>query len=191
MGGLSRCRSSCTSRKGCFAPLYTEAIKESKVEEPRKRETVSMMLTKYAAYNTFHHCEQCHQYMDFTSASQVQPPCPCLLPNGDFYGRNKRSQCQALDTYVWDGASCFWAKWRKQLIKMTLGLLGLQAGRGEEKKELICVLSPFIRMVTFVMLRLESSWGVSAVAQHDQQGLGSIGMQVRSHTQHSGLGTQH
>ena len=33
-----------------------------------------MMLTKYAAYNTFHHCEQCHQYMDFTSASQVWPP---------------------------------------------------------------------------------------------------------------------
>ncbi|XP_037364649.1 GREB1-like protein [Talpa occidentalis] len=48
-----------------------EAIKEPKVEEPRKRETVSMMLTKYAAYNTFHHCEQCHQYMDFTSASQM------------------------------------------------------------------------------------------------------------------------
>lgn len=32
-----------------------------------------MMLTQYAAYNTFHHCEQCHQYMDFTPASQVQP----------------------------------------------------------------------------------------------------------------------
>lgn len=32
-----------------------------------------MMLTKYAAYNTFHHCEQCHQYMDFTPNSQVQP----------------------------------------------------------------------------------------------------------------------
>lgn len=60
------------------APLYTEVIKESKAEEPRKRETVSMMLTKYAAYNTFHHCEQCHQYMDFTSASQVQPLCLCL-----------------------------------------------------------------------------------------------------------------
>uniref|UniRef100_G1R543 GREB1 like retinoic acid receptor coactivator n=1 Tax=Nomascus leucogenys TaxID=61853 RepID=G1R543_NOMLE len=48
-----------------------EVIKESKVEEPRKRETVSIMLTKYAAYNTFHHCEQCRQYMDFTSASQM------------------------------------------------------------------------------------------------------------------------
>ena len=64
----------------CFVFFHTEAIKESKAEEPRKRETMSMMLTKYAAYNTFHHCEQCHQYMDFTSASQVPPPCSCLLP---------------------------------------------------------------------------------------------------------------
>ncbi|KAF5919205.1 hypothetical protein HPG69_003845 [Diceros bicornis minor] len=67
-----------------LAGVKQEAIKESRIEEPRKRETVSMMLTKYAAYNTFHHCEQCHQYMDFTSASQVQPLCPCLLPNMDF-----------------------------------------------------------------------------------------------------------
>ncbi|XP_066871655.1 GREB1-like protein isoform X2 [Kogia breviceps] len=54
-----------------LAGVKQEGIKESKVEEPRKREAVSMMLTKYAAYNTFHHCEQCHQYMDFTSASQM------------------------------------------------------------------------------------------------------------------------
>nr|KAF6358303.1 GREB1 like retinoic acid receptor coactivator [Pipistrellus kuhlii] len=53
------------------AGVKQEAIKESRAEEPRKRETVSMMLTKYAAYNTFHHCEQCHHYMDFTSAAQV------------------------------------------------------------------------------------------------------------------------
>ncbi|XP_042531211.1 GREB1-like protein [Dipodomys spectabilis] len=54
-----------------LAGVKQEVIKECKVEEPRKRETVSMMLTKYAAYNTFHHCEQCHQYMDFTPASQM------------------------------------------------------------------------------------------------------------------------
>uniref|UniRef100_A0A8D2AWY9 GREB1 like retinoic acid receptor coactivator n=1 Tax=Sciurus vulgaris TaxID=55149 RepID=A0A8D2AWY9_SCIVU len=54
-----------------LAGIKQEVIKECKAEEPRKRETVSMMLTKYAAYNTFHHCEQCHQYMDFTSASQM------------------------------------------------------------------------------------------------------------------------
>nr|XP_060631132.1 GREB1-like protein isoform X1 [Anolis sagrei ordinatus] len=61
-----------------MSPVYTEQVqkvkqetsKEMKAEEPRKRNTVSMMLTKYAAYNTFHHCEQCHQYMDInTSAS--------------------------------------------------------------------------------------------------------------------------
>nr|DBA24372.1 TPA: hypothetical protein GDO54_012040 [Pyxicephalus adspersus] len=40
-------------------------------DESRKRETVSMMLTKYASFNTFHHCEQCHQYMDVGSSSQV------------------------------------------------------------------------------------------------------------------------
>ncbi|XP_075388810.1 GREB1-like protein isoform X3 [Tenrec ecaudatus] len=54
-----------------LAGVKQEEIKESKVEESRKRETMSMMLTKYAAYNTFHHCEQCHQYMDFTAASQM------------------------------------------------------------------------------------------------------------------------
>ncbi|XP_045637876.1 GREB1-like protein isoform X2 [Ursus americanus] len=54
-----------------LAAVKQEAIKDVKAEEPRKRGTVSMMLTKYAAYNTFHHCEQCHQYMDFTSASQM------------------------------------------------------------------------------------------------------------------------
>lgn len=61
-----------------FAPLYTEAIKELKVEEPRKRDTTSMVLTKHAAYNTFHHCEQCRPYMDFASASQVWPLCSRL-----------------------------------------------------------------------------------------------------------------
>lgn len=54
-----------------FFSLSTEISKETKSEEPKKRETVSKMLTKYAAYNTFHHCEQCHQYMDINSAAQV------------------------------------------------------------------------------------------------------------------------
>ncbi|KAM5157430.1 GREB1-like protein [Mantella aurantiaca] len=58
--------------------LYTVHIPQAKQEssgsrsdEHRKRETVPMMLTKYASYNTFHHCEQCHQYMDVGSASPV------------------------------------------------------------------------------------------------------------------------
>ncbi|KFQ09967.1 GREB1-like [Haliaeetus albicilla] len=62
-----------------ISPVYTEQLsrvkqetsKETKSEEPKKRETVSMMLTKYAAYNTFHHCEQCHQYMDINPAAQI------------------------------------------------------------------------------------------------------------------------
>uniref|UniRef100_A0A8D0GT40 GREB1 like retinoic acid receptor coactivator n=1 Tax=Sphenodon punctatus TaxID=8508 RepID=A0A8D0GT40_SPHPU len=61
------------------SPVYTEQLskvkqesnKETRVEELRKRETMSMMLTKYAAYNTFHHCEQCHQYMDINPAAQM------------------------------------------------------------------------------------------------------------------------
>ncbi|XP_074132442.1 GREB1-like protein isoform X3 [Sminthopsis crassicaudata] len=54
-----------------LAGIKQEAKKEAKFEESQKRETVSMMLTKYAAYNTFHHCEQCHQYMDISPASQM------------------------------------------------------------------------------------------------------------------------
>ncbi|NXP54406.1 GRB1L protein, partial [Heliornis fulica] len=62
-----------------ISPVYTEQLsivkqetsKETKSEEPKKRETVSMMLTKFAAYNTFHHCEQCHQYMDINPAAQI------------------------------------------------------------------------------------------------------------------------
>ncbi|XP_018427188.1 PREDICTED: GREB1-like protein [Nanorana parkeri] len=57
------------------SPLYTGQTKQDSSgghsDESRKRETVSMMLTKYASYNTFHHCEQCHQYMDVGSASQM------------------------------------------------------------------------------------------------------------------------
>ncbi|XP_062986689.1 GREB1-like protein isoform X2 [Elgaria multicarinata webbii] len=62
-----------------MSPVYTEQLqrikqepsKETKAEEPRKRDTVSMMLTKYAAYNTFHHCEQCHQYMDINPSAPM------------------------------------------------------------------------------------------------------------------------
>ncbi|XP_064410250.1 GREB1-like protein [Latimeria chalumnae] len=61
-----------------ISPIYTEKLSKIKQEKNKdahkdrvpKRETVSMMLTKYSAYNTFHHCEQCHQYTDFNSATQ-------------------------------------------------------------------------------------------------------------------------
>lgn len=61
-----------------ISPLYTEKSFSTKQDstgvrpdDPRKRETISMMLTKYASYNTFHHCEQCHQYMDVSATSQT------------------------------------------------------------------------------------------------------------------------
>ncbi|OXB84407.1 UNVERIFIED_CONTAM: hypothetical protein H355_010834 [Colinus virginianus] len=35
------------------------------------RQTTRMRLSKYAAYNTYHHCEQCHQYMGFNPRYQL------------------------------------------------------------------------------------------------------------------------
>lgn len=37
-----------------------------------RRQTTRMRLSKYAAYNTYHHCEQCHQYMGFNPTYQVK-----------------------------------------------------------------------------------------------------------------------
>ncbi|XP_075682477.1 GREB1-like protein [Rhinoderma darwinii] len=68
----------CDPKYRHISPLYTEnnlLTKQDSLrvrpDDPLKRETVSMMLTKYASYNTFHHCEQCHQYMDVRSTSQT------------------------------------------------------------------------------------------------------------------------
>lgn len=36
-----------------------------------RRRTCRIKLSKYAAYNTYHHCEQCHQYLGFNSRYQV------------------------------------------------------------------------------------------------------------------------
>ncbi|XP_019376302.1 PREDICTED: protein GREB1 [Gavialis gangeticus] len=35
------------------------------------RQTTRMRLSKYAVYNTYHHCEQCHQYMGFNPRYQL------------------------------------------------------------------------------------------------------------------------
>uniref|UniRef100_A0A669EM04 Growth regulating estrogen receptor binding 1 n=1 Tax=Oreochromis niloticus TaxID=8128 RepID=A0A669EM04_ORENI len=37
-----------------------------------RRRTARIKLSKYAAYNTYHHCEQCHQYLGFNSRYQVR-----------------------------------------------------------------------------------------------------------------------
>uniref|UniRef100_G1NSU0 Growth regulating estrogen receptor binding 1 n=1 Tax=Myotis lucifugus TaxID=59463 RepID=G1NSU0_MYOLU len=36
-----------------------------------RRQTARMRLSKYAAHNTYHHCEQCHQYMGFHPRYQL------------------------------------------------------------------------------------------------------------------------
>lgn len=37
-----------------------------------KHRTKSVRLSKFAAHNTFHHCEECHHYCDASPASQVR-----------------------------------------------------------------------------------------------------------------------
>ncbi|KAM8877777.1 LOW QUALITY PROTEIN: protein GREB1 [Synchiropus picturatus] len=37
-----------------------------------RRRTTRIKLSKYAAYNTYHHCEQCHQYLGFHPRYQMQ-----------------------------------------------------------------------------------------------------------------------
>ncbi|XP_025783244.1 protein GREB1 [Puma concolor] len=47
-----------------------------------RRQTARMRLSKYAAYNTYHHCEQCHHYMGFHPRYQLYEStlhCLCLL----------------------------------------------------------------------------------------------------------------
>lgn len=48
-----------------------KTIKKCKIKESKKRETLSIILTKYVLYNTCYSCEGCHQCMDSTSASQM------------------------------------------------------------------------------------------------------------------------
>lgn len=44
---------------------------EGESQTAAKRETKSIRLTKFAAHNAFHHCEQCHHYCEAGPASQV------------------------------------------------------------------------------------------------------------------------
>ncbi|XP_061835252.2 GREB1-like protein isoform X1 [Nerophis lumbriciformis] len=45
--------------------------KEEKGQVEAKQETKSIRLTRYAAHNAFHHCEQCHHYCDASPAAQL------------------------------------------------------------------------------------------------------------------------
>uniref|UniRef100_A0A665UWB5 Growth regulating estrogen receptor binding 1 n=1 Tax=Echeneis naucrates TaxID=173247 RepID=A0A665UWB5_ECHNA len=55
------------------SPVYSDKmpkfIKES--QTPPERETKSIRLSRFAAHNAFHHCEQCHHYCEAGPASQL------------------------------------------------------------------------------------------------------------------------
>ncbi|NXG56382.1 GREB1 protein, partial [Hemiprocne comata] len=53
--------------------VNTEDSSRSRRQEDMytRRQTTRMRLSKYAAYNTYHHCEQCHQYMGFNPRYQL------------------------------------------------------------------------------------------------------------------------
>ncbi|KAB5562529.1 hypothetical protein PHYPO_G00018820 [Pangasianodon hypophthalmus] len=57
-----------------YSPDFTPNVERN----PRRQEdlylrrrTARIKLSKYAAYNTYHHCEQCHQYMGFNPRYQL------------------------------------------------------------------------------------------------------------------------
>ncbi|KAM8839118.1 GREB1-like protein isoform 2-T7 [Synchiropus picturatus] len=63
------------------SPVYSDGMARSTRDikqevgcQPRKRETKSIRLSRFAAHNAFHHCEQCHQYCEPGPASQL-PEC--------------------------------------------------------------------------------------------------------------------
>ncbi|XP_041105607.1 protein GREB1 isoform X2 [Polyodon spathula] len=60
------------------SPVYSREHTFSSEGSSRKQEdvylrrrTTRMKLSKYAAYNTYHHCEQCHQYMGLSPRYQL------------------------------------------------------------------------------------------------------------------------
>ncbi|XP_063039766.1 protein GREB1 [Engraulis encrasicolus] len=61
-----------------ISPIYSPDYTPSEEGNPRRQEDVYLRrrtsrikLSKYAAYNTYHHCEQCHQYMGFNPRYQL------------------------------------------------------------------------------------------------------------------------
>uniref|UniRef100_A0A673A2V2 Growth regulating estrogen receptor binding 1 n=1 Tax=Sphaeramia orbicularis TaxID=375764 RepID=A0A673A2V2_9TELE len=56
------------------SPVYSDKMPKclkGESQTPAKRETKSIRLSKFAAHNAFHHCEQCHHYCEAGPASQL------------------------------------------------------------------------------------------------------------------------
>ncbi|XP_057200841.1 protein GREB1 isoform X3 [Triplophysa rosa] len=54
-----------------FSPNADDGKSRRQDDVYLRRRTTRIKLSKYAAYNTYHHCEQCHQYMGFTKQYQL------------------------------------------------------------------------------------------------------------------------
>ncbi|XP_036406212.1 protein GREB1-like [Megalops cyprinoides] len=61
-----------------ISPVYSPELTQRQEGSSRQRDdvylrrrTTRIKLSKYAAYNTYHHCEQCHQYMGFNPRYQL------------------------------------------------------------------------------------------------------------------------
>ncbi|KAJ8356621.1 hypothetical protein SKAU_G00194150 [Synaphobranchus kaupii] len=56
-----------------YSPNFTPTEKGNSRQKDvyLQRHTTRIKLSKYAAYNTYHHCEQCHQYMGFSPRYQL------------------------------------------------------------------------------------------------------------------------
>uniref|UniRef100_A0A671XTF9 GREB1 like retinoic acid receptor coactivator n=1 Tax=Sparus aurata TaxID=8175 RepID=A0A671XTF9_SPAAU len=55
------------------SPVYTDKMPKclKEIQAPAKRETKSIRLSRFAAHNAFHHCEQCHHYCEAGPATQL------------------------------------------------------------------------------------------------------------------------
>uniref|UniRef100_A0A8C2FWE2 Growth regulating estrogen receptor binding 1 n=1 Tax=Cyprinus carpio TaxID=7962 RepID=A0A8C2FWE2_CYPCA len=54
-----------------FTPNLNDGNSRRQEDMYLRRRTARIKLSKYAAYNTYHHCEQCHQYMGFNPQFQL------------------------------------------------------------------------------------------------------------------------
>uniref|UniRef100_A0A674ELK8 Growth regulating estrogen receptor binding 1 n=1 Tax=Salmo trutta TaxID=8032 RepID=A0A674ELK8_SALTR len=54
-----------------YSPALPPGIPRHQEDVYLRRRTDRIKLSKYAAYNTYHHCEQCHQYMAFNPGYQM------------------------------------------------------------------------------------------------------------------------
>ncbi|KAM6950438.1 protein GREB1 isoform 2-T2 [Lycodopsis pacificus] len=57
-----------------YCPGFTPSFEGNPVRQEDvylRRRTARIKLSKYAAYNTYHHCEQCHQYLGFNPRYQM------------------------------------------------------------------------------------------------------------------------